>query len=315
MDLPGKKPRLIIIQGPTASGKSSLAIALARKIGGEIISADSMQVYRHMDIGAAKPTRAQQEEVIHHLIDVAAPDDPFDAGRYVKAASEIISRLQESDTPILVVGGTGLYIKALLGGLSPSPAADENLRERYRREAELFGRHYLHHQLQVKDPLAAAGIHERDQARIIRALEVFEATGRSIRESQERHRFGANRYEYLKLGITRDRKDLYRLIDRRVESMIDAGLAAEVEGLLARGYSPRLKPMQSLGYRHMVNYLEGNWRLEEAVELMKRDTRHYAKRQLTWFGRDGEIKWFAPEEGETMEKEIRKFLFIEEGLA
>lgn len=307
MDLPGKKPRLIIIQGPTASGKSSLAISLARKMGGQIISADSMQVYRYMDIGAAKPTRSQQEEAVHHLIDVAAPDEPFHAGRYVEIAAEIICRLHEGHAPIFVAGGAGLYIKALLGGLFPSPPVDETLREQLGIEAELFGISHLYQKLKERDPLAAASIGERDRARIIRAMEVLAGTGRSIREGQRLHQFGVNRYEYLKLGITPGRDDLYRLIDRRVESMIDSGLVEEVEGLLARGYSPALKPMQSLGYRHMVNYLEGKWRLEEAVELMKRDTRHYAKRQLTWFRRDGEIKWFAPDEEEAMEKEIRRY--------
>ncbi|MDZ4165468.1 MAG: tRNA (adenosine(37)-N6)-dimethylallyltransferase MiaA [Smithellaceae bacterium] len=303
-----KKPRLVVIQGPTAAGKSSLAITLARKTGGQIISADSMQVYRYLDIGTAKPARAEREEVIHHLIDIVNPDDPFHAGQYVTAAGEAISRLHEGNTPIFVVGGTGLYIKALLGGLFPSPEADENLRGRYRREAELFGSPYLYQRLKEKDPLAAASISERDQVRVIRALEVFESTGRSIRECQERHRFDSNRYDYLKLGITLDRESLYRLIDRRVDNMIASGLVEEVENLLARGYSPALRSMQSLGYRHMLNYLGGSWSLEEAIELMKRDTRHYAKRQLTWFRRDQEIRWFTPDEAERIASEVRIFL-------
>ncbi len=261
-----------------------------------------------MDIGTAKPTVAQRKEVPHHLIDLLDPDEPFNASAYGEKAGEVIAYLHEKKTPIFVVGGTGLYIKALLGGLCPSPPADEELRRRYRREVELFGSSYLYDKLRRLDPLAAQRIAVRDQPRIIRALEVFESLGRSIREQQQSHRFGMNRYECLKLGITCDRDALYRRIDRRVEAMLAGGLVAEVEGLLARGYGSELKPLQSLGYRHVVNYLAGKWRLEEAREIMKRDTRRYAKRQITWFRRDREIKWFEPQEQEAIENQIAGFL-------
>lgn len=309
MELVAGKPRLIIIQGPTAVGKSSLAIALAARVGGQIISADSLQVYRYLDIGTAKPTPAQRRGVTHHLIDLVEPDEPFHAGAYGEKAGEVIAHLHEKNIPTFVVGGTGLYIKALLGGLFPSPPANEELRRRYRREAELFGSSYLYERLRLLDPLTAERISAADQTRIIRALEVFESTGNSIRRQQQSHGFGTNRYEYLKLGIGLDRDVLYRRIDERVEAMLAAGLVKEVEGLLARGYGAELKPMQSLGYRHMVNYLTGAWSLEEACEIMKRDTRRYAKRQLTWFRRDEKIKWFEPQDGEAIAGEIDRFLF------
>ncbi len=302
------KPRLIVIQGPTAVGKSSLAVALAAQVGGQIISADSLQVYRYMDIGTAKPSLAQRKEITHHLIDLLDPDEAFNAGAFGEKAGEIIARLHEKNIPIFIVGGTGLYIRALLGGICPSPPADEELRRQYLREQKQFGSDYLYDQLRRLDPLAAGHLSAADHPRIIRALEVFQKSGRSIREQQQSHGFATKRYECLKLGIVTDRDLLYRQIDLRVDEMIASGLVEEVTGLLTRGYPPTLKTMQSLGYRHIVGYLQGRWSLQEARETMKRDTRRYAKRQLTWFRRDEEIKWFEPQDREEIAGEIDRFL-------
>ncbi|MGZ3578783.1 MAG: tRNA (adenosine(37)-N6)-dimethylallyltransferase MiaA [Syntrophales bacterium] len=303
-----KKPRLIVILGTTGVGKTAAAISLARESGGEIISADSMQVYRLLDIGTAKPTREEQSLVKHHAIDVVNPDEQFNAAMFIRLARGIIGKLNDTGKPILVVGGTGLYIKALLGGLFEGPDADEDLRKSYRQELKKFGKAYLYEKLKKKDEQAASQIDKNDVHRIIRALEVLELCGLSIVEKQKAHHFGDNLYDVIKIGLTVERAELYRRIDKRTEKMIEEGLVDEVEALLSIGYHENLKPMQALGYKHIAGLIKGSCNLADAIRMIKRDTRHFAKRQMTWFGRDREIEWLAPSDIETMRRRIDQFL-------
>jgi len=302
------KPRLIVIVGPTAIGKTELAIGLARAWDGEIISADSMQVYRFMDIGTAKPTAEERLLVPHHLIDIVNPDEQFNAAMFIGMAQRIIRELHNQRKPVFVVGGTGLYIKALLGGLFQGPDADEGLRKSYRQELKQFGKEYLYKKLKEKDEQAAAQIEKNDVVRIIRALEVLELSGESIVEKQKAHRFGDSLYECMKIGLKMERTRLYERIDQRTEKMIKDGFVEEVRSLLSMGYRETLKPMQSLGYKHIVKYIKGSYNLDDALRTIKRDTRHFAKRQMTWFGRDQEIIWFSPADINDIREHIDKFL-------
>lgn len=302
------KPRLVVIAGPTGVGKTNVAMQLAIASGGEIISADSMQVYRYMDIGTAKPSSSERRLVRHHLIDLVNPDESFSAALFVINARKIIRELSVLRKPVFVVGGTGLYIRALLGGLFDGPDANEGLRAFYRLEQARHGKTYLHEKLKKIDEKAARRIKPNDTVRIIRALEVFEASGQSISEKQEAHRFKERPYQTMKIGLAWERDMLYEKIDRRADQMILDGLIQEVQGLLDRGYDGALKPMQALGYKHMVHYLEGNCPLQEALQSMKRDTRRYAKRQMTWFSADREMEWFSPGDLGVLKDKIGAFL-------
>jgi tRNA dimethylallyltransferase len=302
------KPRLVIIAGPTGVGKSSTVLALAGEFGGEIVNADSMQVYRFMDIGTAKPSAEDRDRIRHHLIDVVHPDEDYNAALYTKQARRVVQDLHESGKNVWVVGGTGLYIRTLTGGLVEGPGRDEGMRSVFRQEIERYGTAYLHDRLKEKDGAAARKIHPNDAVRLMRALEVLELSGESIIARQQGHRFGDRPYDCLKIGLTDDRDRLLDKIDRRCEGMVETGLVEEVESLLARGYSESLKAMQSLGYRHVAGYLKGTHSLVEAVARMKRDTKKYAKRQLTWFRADREMIWFHPDETGRMRKSIESFL-------
>jgi tRNA dimethylallyltransferase len=299
-----KKPRLIVILGPTSVGKTAAAISLAVQSGGEIISADSMQVYRLLDIGTAKPTLEEQSLVKHHLIDVVNPDEQFNAAMFSRLAEETIGKLNDKGKPIYVVGGTGLYIKALLGGLFEGPDADEGLRKLYRQELKQFGKAHLYEKLKDRDEQAAAQIDRNDIPRIVRALEVMDLCGISIVEKQKAHRFGDNRYDFAKIGLMMERTELYKRIDQRTDKMIADGLVDEVKELLSMGYHETLKPMQALGYKHIVKLIKGSCNLADAIRMIKRDTRHFAKRQMTWFGADREIEWFAPSDLDAVRRKI-----------
>jgi tRNA dimethylallyltransferase len=302
------KPSLVIISGPTCVGKTDVAIALAEPLGGEIISADAMQVYRYMDIGTAKPTRQEQARVPHHLIDVVEPNELFSAALFKTMADAVIRDLHQKGRPIFVVGGTGLYIKALTRGLFPAQQQDGLIRKRLRGEAETLGLDALHQRLQEVDPAAAARIHPNDTYRIIRALEVHQVTGRPISHYQKVHGFLDFRYTILKIGLTPDRNILYDWINSRVDLMLASGLLEEVNWLLDQGYPSTLKSMRSIGYRHMTDYLRGRTPWDETVRLFKRDTRRYAKRQLTWFRADPEILWLEPGQIDIMRKKTDSFL-------
>jgi tRNA dimethylallyltransferase len=308
MTIADPKPRLIVLAGPTGVGKTELALQLAAAFEGEIISADAMQVYRLMDIGTAKPTSEQRSLVKHHLLDVADPDEPFNAALFIKQAQPVIEALHHQRKPVFVVGGTGLYIKALLGGLFAGPQADETLRASYRAALSANGPACLYEELKKKDEQAARRINPHDAIRIIRALEVFEISGQSIVEQHRQHHFGETRYDYLKIGLMLERQPLFDRIGQRTDQMMTGGFVDEVRQLLALGYAASLKPMQSLGYRHVVHYLQGLHDLPAAIAAIKRDTRRYAKRQMTWFGSDREMIWFRPDERDAIAKIVASFL-------
>jgi tRNA dimethylallyltransferase len=303
-----ERPSLIIIAGPTGVGKTDVAITLAEPLGAEIISADAMQVYRHMDIGTAKPSQEQQARVRHHLIDVVDPDEPFSAALYKTMAEAAVEELYQKGCPIFVVGGTGLYIKSLTRGLFPSPGESGDVRQKLRKEAETLGLETMYRRLQAVDPAAADRIHPNDTYRIIRALEVHQVSGEPISKHQKVHGFRDVRYRTLAIGLTLDREILYDRINRRVDLMLASGLLEEVRWLLDQGYASTLKPMRSIGYRHMGDYVEGRVTWEETVRLFKRDTRRYAKRQFTWFKADSEIHWVEPGQIDDMRTRIDSFL-------
>lgn len=299
-----QKIKIIIVQGPTASGKSELAVRLAEQLSGEIVNADSMQVYRLMDIGTAKPSPDQIRRVPHHLLDIVNPDQTFSAADFCREAEKAIQDIARRGKRVIVCGGTGLYIRALTKGLMDSPPVDEDLRNELKVLAGREGNEALHRRLAEIDPLAAERIHPNDQFRTIRALEVFQLTGRPISELRGEHRFGKQRFDYCKIGLAMNRESLYRNIDNRVDLMVRQGFLEEVQALLAAGYPAGLKPMRSLGYRHLCNYLDGLTTFDDALQLIKRDTRRYAKRQLTWFNQDQEIKWIEYPENVAMIEHI-----------
>ncbi len=298
--------KVAVLLGPTAVGKTGVALELAERLKAEIVNADSLQVYRELEIGTAKPTPFERARTPHHLIDVVAPPEPYDADRYGEEGRAVLADLHRRKVPPLVVGGTGLYLKALLHGLFEEGAPNPSIRTRLRRELHDLGLPRLHQRLAALDPATAGRLHPHDTYRILRALEVTEATGRPLSELFAAHRFRDCPFRVLKLGLALPRNELNERIDRRVEAMLGQGLLAEVEELLRR-YPPDLKPLQSLGYRHLINFLQGQWSWEEAIELFKRDTRRYAKRQLTWFKADPEVRWFHPGQIDALAAALEEF--------
>jgi len=300
------KPRVAALVGATASGKTAVALALAAGLNAEIVNADSLQVYRELDIGTAKPSLEERALVPHHLIDVADPPEMYDAARFSREGRAVLEELRRRGVPPLVVGGTGLYLKALLSGLFAEGEPAPGVRDRVRRDLRDLGLPALYARLIHLDPATASRLHPHDTYRIVRALEVIAATGQPLSEFINAHRFKDAPYEVLKLGLKLDREELYRRIDLRVELMLEAGWLDEIEGLLRR-YPPDLKPLQALGYRHLINYLTGRWSWDEALTWLTRDTRRYAKRQFTWFGSDPEIRWFPPDQVEEMAAVLAEF--------
>lgn len=286
------KPKLVAILGPTATGKSSLALHLAQKCGGEIISADSVQVYRGLDIGSAKPSAEDRRRIPHHLMDILDPDQDYSASAFRDHADEIIRRLCRGNSPVFVVGGTGLYLKVLSRGLFRGPGGNPRLRQALRQKAEMEGSDSLHKELGQWDPAAASRIHPHDTFRLIRALEVYSLSRKPISQFQKEHGFRENPYRILKIGLQCEREELYRSIEARMDEMMKKGWLDEVRSLLEKGYSPGLKSLQSLGYKRLVSHLLGKTELDRAVQLIKQDTRRFAKRQITWFRADPEIRWF-----------------------
>lgn len=281
---------LLVICGPTASGKTRLALDLANQFPLEVISADSRQVYRQMDIGTAKATSAEQAVVPHHLIDLIDPDQDFSVAEFVELARPLAARIHAAGKLPCVVGGTGLYIKALLGGLAPLPAGNGKLRQQlHAREADL-GPGTLYRELQQVDPEAATRIHPNNLVRIVRALEVFKLSGRPLSAFHAEHRFADQPFCTLQFGMDWERSELFERIDRRSELMVEAGLVDEVAGLV-EGYSADLKVLQTLGYQEALNFIFGQLDAAEMVAQIQRNTRLYAKRQLTWFRKQPEIIW------------------------
>ncbi len=282
---------ILIIAGPTAVGKTDASLLLAREQGAEIVSADSMQIYRGMDIGTAKPTPEQRRQVYHHLIDIAEPTQPYSVGDYYRDARSAIDAILSAGSTPIVVGGTGLYIRALMRGLFHGPPADVEVRERLlRREAD-GGDGTLYAELCRLDPEAAIKIHPNDLRRTVRALEVISLRDRKISDLQREHSFQDRRHVFRLLFLVRSRNELYARIERRVERMFASGLVEEVRGLIAGGCSAGLVSMQALGYKHVIDMLEGRTTRAETVELLKRDTKRFAKRQFTWFRREPDAVW------------------------
>ncbi len=287
--------RVVFVVGPTASGKTSLSIELALARGGEIINADSVQVYRGFDIGSCKPTPEEQARVRHHLVDILEPHETFDAGRFVQLADAAIEQISAAGHLPIIVGGTGLYFRALLHGLAKLPPVAPEVRREVQEELEAVGVETLHRRLAEVDHEAAERIAPKDRQRITRALEVYRMTGTPLSAHQARHGFAPRRYAAEVLAPDRPRRELYRRIDTRVDGLFAGGFPQEVRRLLAAGVAPDCRPMRSLGYARVVEALEGQISMQEAAELTKRDHRHYAKRQLTWFRKVPDINWLPPE--------------------
>ncbi len=303
----GKK--IIVICGPTGVGKTGLAIWLAKKFNGEIVGADSMQIYKYMDIGTAKPDVYERKMAVHHLVDILDPDEDFDAAKFTRMADSAIEKIINKGKLPIVAGGTGLYIKALLHGLfRQGRPVDKKIILKLETELQDKGAVFLHKKLTEIDPDSARKIHPNDSFRVIRALEVFQSMGKTLSECQREHRFANDRYDALKFGLYMDRKELYNRIDQRVDHMMNLGFIEEVKRLIEMGYSCELKSMQSLGYRHICDFFFKDVPFEETIRLLKRDTRRYAKRQFTWFGKDKEIIWLRPDEREKFQKHIMDFL-------
>lgn len=277
---------LIILAGPTAVGKTELSLKLAQRLEAEIISADSMQVYKRMDIGTAKPSREEQEAIPHHLIDLVEPDQDFSVADYQKSFEQTVATIYAKGKLPLLTGGTGLYIRACIQGYNLEPGEPlPDLRMELKEQAKQYGSNYIHQRLAKVDPVAAAKIHPNDLRRVIRALEVFQITGMPISQLQQKMS-AKSKYNIIYLFLNRERDELYRRIELRAERMISEGLVEEVLSLLENGFSPQLKPMQSLGYKQICSYLQGVVSLETAVTSIKQETRRYAKRQLTWFRKE-----------------------------
>lgn len=305
------RPPVVVVTGPTATGKTRLAIELARRFDGEIVNADSMQVYRFMDIGTAKPSLAERALVPHHLIDVVTPDVPYSAGRYAREAREAAARIGCRGKIVFLTGGTGLYIRAFIEGLIEVSPVDPALRDQLEQEHERAlaagdpGR--LHRRLQERDPESASRIHPNDARRLVRALEIAER-GELASQVRAAHGFRDRPYRTLHLALHLDREELGARIDARCAQMIEAGLLWEVRELLERGYGPELRPMQSIGYRHMLPVAAGSVTLEMALEAMRRDTRRFAKRQRTWIRAVREAVWMPADDVEGIVKRVECFL-------
>ena len=303
------RPKIVIVLGPTAVGKSEVALHLAKSLNGEIVNADSQQVYRLMDIGTGKPSKADRERIRHHLVDIVAPNEEFNAALFRRLATESIRQIHARGRNVIVCGGTGLYLKALTRGLFEGPGQDPEVRQALEQEITANGVASLYQRLERIDPTVGSSIHPNDRQRIVRALEVYRLTGRPLSEWQKEHGFQENPFEIFKIGLLRERAELYNFINLRCERMIEEGLLEEIRGLVERGFDLDLKPLRSVGYRQMGQVLRGTQSMNDAIEEMKQETRHLAKRQLTWFRRDDEIRWFHPEgQSKEIESTAAKFL-------
>lgn len=293
-----QKP-IVVLVGPTAVGKTDLSLAIAERYNGEIVSADSMQVYTYMDIGTAKPSLEEKRGIAHHLLDVVTPDQPYDAASFARDAGNSIEGILQRDRLPILVGGTGLYLKALLQGLFSAPAVDASVRSQLQQRFVDEGLPSLYLELHRIDTVAAQRIGATDRQRILRALEIYLSSGVTWTEHLQRQAYDLSSPRYtntLQIGLSCDRQQLYSRINERCRAMVAKGLEEEVLSLLSRGYQRTLKPMGAIGYRHMLDYLKGQDDKTTMLEKMSRDTRHYAKRQFTWFSRNDAVRWFLPTE-------------------
>lgn len=299
--------KIVVMAGPTASGKSELAVELATVFRGEILNADSMQVYRYMDIGTAKLPVEERKGISHHMIDIVNPDEEFNAGKYRSIAIPIIRDIHRRGKRCFVVGGTGLYIKALLRGLMSLPPVDTGLRERLKYEMRNDGLDALYRRLKRLDPDTASKIHPNDWVRITRALEIIQLTGKKVSEIRKGHAFKEKEFQYLYISLSLSRDELYDRINKRTVKMIQDGLLEETKNLLHMGYGPELKSMNSIGYKHMIKVINGEWNMEQAIRFLARDTRHYAKRQFTWFRKQPDVRWMNPKNIDEIMSEVKRF--------
>jgi tRNA dimethylallyltransferase len=305
---PARSQRLVAVVGPTASGKSGLALRLAERCGGEILNTDSLQVYRHFDIGTAKPTVAERARVPHHLLDCVEPEETYSAGRYVSDAQSVLAELGQRERVPVLCGGTGLYFRALLFRLAEVPPVPEAVRREVQARLAALGPAACHAELARIDPETAARVHPNDRVRIARGLEVFLASGRPLSRYHRERPFLQQAHGVLSVGVHWERARLYERIGERVEAMLTAGWIAEVEGLLAKGYDPGLKPFQAIGYREIVAMLQGRRPREGLAAAIATRTRQYAKRQLTWFRKHPDVVWAEPGEEERLVKRVEVFL-------
>ncbi len=290
VDLEGLE-RIIVIAGPTGVGKTALSLELAKELDAEIVSVDSLQVYRYLDIGTAKVSPEEREQIPHHLIDVVDPDEDFNAAAFKRHANEAIRDIHSRGKAVLLVGGTGLYVRLLVHGLFDAPPPSEELRAKYARQAEEYGREFLHDRLKEVDPELAAKFHPNDFVRVSRGLEIYDQTGKPLSVHQREHRFSRPNYHALKIALIRPREQLYDRINRRVDQMLELGLEQEYRSLMERGYDRSLKPLTSLGYRQIGEYLFDGLPLAEAVADIKQATRRYAKQQISWFRGEPQTNW------------------------
>ena len=298
---------IICIAGPTASGKTALAVELAKELNGEVVSCDSMQVYKRMDIGTAKPTAEEMQGIVHHMIDVAEPNEDFSVSRYCEMASPIVDDIVARGKTAIIAGGTGLYMDSLMKGNTFAPFPSTGVREALEAQADAEGMEFMLNRLNAIDPEAAARLHLSDRKRIIRALEVYLETGETITEHNRKTQAIPPKYTPLWLGLDfAERSKLYRRIDLRVGIMLEMGLVKEIRNLLASGIPEKCTAMQAIGYKEFVAALDGACTIEEAAHQVRQSSRHYAKRQLTWFRRNKHIHWLTRNSGESTEEIIRR---------
>jgi len=309
----GKTIPIPAIVGPTATGKTDLAIAMAKILKAEIISADSMQVYRFMDVGTAKPPEGTRKAIPHHFIDIRNPDEVYSAGLFARQAHPFITKKQGEKTPLIIVGGTGLYIKALEKGLVELPQIPENIQARLWEEYINKGLPVLYERLRKIDPATASAVYPNDRFRILRALGIFETTGKPLSSFQRQHGFRHTVLRLIKIGLTFPRETLYKRIETRVEQMVKAGWPEEVQRLLAMGYDETLKPMQAIGYKQLTLVLRGKMKLETAIEEVKKETKHLAKRQITWYKKEAPHIWITPKENNLPEETEEILTYIQRG--
>ena len=303
-----KGKNLIIVLGPTSVGKSLTAVALAKKIGGEIINCDSMQVYKGFDIGTDKIPLEKREKIPHHLLDVVSPSTQFTAADFVRLTLQAVQTIAQREKIPFIVGGTGLYLKALLDGLFPEGKSDPSIRHKLEKEAEEKGLESLREKLKKADPDYCEKIGKLDKVRIIRALEVFCSTRMPLSEHFLKTKSFVEDFNIVKIGLKLERQELYRRIEKRVDKMFEKGIVTEVQGLLREGVSEKSPPFRALGYKYVLKCLKKEMPVEDAITLTKRDTRHYAKRQMTWFRKMEGIQWFSPNEFPSILKYAQKKL-------
>jgi len=302
-----------VLVGPTAIGKTALSFTLVKEFNCEIVSMDSMQVYRYMDIGTAKPDQEEMDNVVHHLINIVDPDDQYDAARFVQDALAAIIKIGKKKKTVLLTGGTGMYLQALVHGLFHNLPAEQHIRNQLYEELSQKGHIALHKRLAAIDPVTAARIHPNDRQRVVRGLEIYLVTGRTwsdhLAEQKEQGR-GVQFSQIYQVALNCPRDALYKRIARRTQIMLDQGLIEEVENLIKQGYPPELSSMQSIGYRHANMYIKGTWSYEEMKDVLIRDTRRYAKRQMTWFTKNKSLHWYERTETQSIidaiERKINK---------